>query len=343
MMRSACLLAILACACGDNAREAPDAALADAPPRVLSPDADPLEPPTLAGTGLCLDAACTQISPDVRAYTPNFVLWADTSTKQRWIYLPPGTQIDTSDMDHWVFPQGTKIWKEFTRGGHRVETRYIAKIGPGNTFRDWFYVSYAWNSLEDVTIAVPFGLQDALSTGADIPARSACFGCHENLPPTRVLGFGAIQLDHPAAPGEIALQDLIDQGLLTNPPSGHFALPGTSDEQAALGYLHANCGHCHNPSSQVTISGGIVMNLRLVVGALGSTAATPTYRTAVGQPATSSRNGETVLVVPQQPDQSVVIYRFETNNIADHMPALGSSFMDPTGDAILRTWITNLP
>ena len=342
-MRSACLLAMLACACGDN-RVAPDAAVAgDAATYTPPPDGNPLEPATLAGTGLCLDAGCTEISPDVFAYTPNFVLWADTSTKRRWIYLPPGTQIDTSDMDHWIFPMGTKIWKEFARDGHRVETRYIAKIGPGNSFTDWFYVSYAWNSLEDVTFAVPLGLSDALSTGARIPSRAECWGCHENLQPTRVLGFGAIQLDHPAATGEIALQDLVDMGLLTSPPAGHFALPGAADEQAALGYMHANCGHCHNPSSQVFISAGIPMQLRLVVGGLATTAATAAYQTAVGVTAQSGRNGETKIVVPQQPDQSIMIYRFETNNLADHMPALGSSIMDPTGDSILRTWITNLP
>src|SRR5689334_5765253 len=91
-------------ACGDN-HKAPDAAADTAVD--MMPDGNPLEPATLAGTGLCLDPGCTQISPDVHEYAPHFVLWADTATKRRWMYLPPGTTIDTSDMNHWKFPVGT--------------------------------------------------------------------------------------------------------------------------------------------------------------------------------------------------------------------------------------------
>src|SRR5687767_11906636 len=111
-------------ACGDNGLT-PDAGVEppDAPPDAPSFD-------TLAGTGLCLDAGCMQISPNVREYEPRFGLWADGATKRRWLYLPPGTTIDTSDMSYWVFPIGTKVWKEFARDGTRVETRYIEKLRP---------------------------------------------------------------------------------------------------------------------------------------------------------------------------------------------------------------------
>src|SRR4051812_41872174 len=115
-------------ACGDDGATKTDASvdtlLADTP----IDGKDPNNPQTLADTGLCLDAGCTQISPDVIAYEPQFQLWSDAATKRRWIYLPPGMQIDTSDMDFWQFPVGTKVWKEFTRGGIRVETRLIMRI-----------------------------------------------------------------------------------------------------------------------------------------------------------------------------------------------------------------------
>jgi hypothetical protein len=343
-MRWVCLVAAFAGACGDNGKLSPDALVqrdartADAPP----PDGNPLEPDTLAGTGLCLDASCSQTSSDARQYSPSFALWADTSTKRRWIYLPPGTKIDTSDMDHWVFPMGTKIWKEFTRGGTRVETRYIAKVGPTDTFADWFYVSYAWNATQDATTAVPLGVTNALGTGADIPSRTQCRGCHERLKPSRVLGFGAIQLDHAAGPGEIALDDLIAANTLTAPPaagSPHFPLPGTATEQAALGYFHANCGHCHNPSSDVFTSGGIPMNLRLVVGSLATPQATPTYATTIGVAAQMQVDGLTQLVVARDAAHSIVVDRFESPNSALHMPALCTAVTDPTGDATIRAWI----
>ena len=44
----------------------------------------------------------------------------DRAAKRRWIQLPEGATIDTSDMDYWQFPVGTKLWKEFVRDGVRV-------------------------------------------------------------------------------------------------------------------------------------------------------------------------------------------------------------------------------
>lgn len=348
--------AVLLAACGNHHAQKPDAAPGDAlapepdaPVDAELPDADPLEPATLAGTGLCLDAACTQISPDVHAYTPRWPLWADGAGKRRWMYLPPGTQIDTTDMDHWRFPVGTKFWKEFTSGGVRVETRYIAKVGPGDTQADWFYVAYQWNQTEDATTAVPFGVVDANGTTHDIPSRAECFGCHDNLRPTRILGFGALQLDYtnPTA-GEIDLAGAIANGWLTAPPTGstpYFPLPtdGTADAQEALGYLHANCGHCHNPTSDVYMSNGIPMVLRLSVGALGSVAQTAAYQTAVGQDATTIQGGLSKIITPGAPDQSQLIYRFESANPAVRMPPIAVEMFDPDASTTLRTWITNLP
>lgn len=348
-------------ACGDH-HAAPDAPVGDAPPDTAidsgTPDADPDKPTTLMGTGLCLDPACAQISPDVHPYTPQFVLWADTASKRRWIYLPPGTQIDTSDMDHWIFPMGTKVWKEFTRddgAGHeiRIETRYISKIGPGNAFNDWFYVSYAWNATQDDTMAVPQGVMNANGTQHDIPPRSACITCHDNLAPTRVLGFGAIQLDLHAATGELDLDGVIANNWLTTPPQGttpRYPMPSLhGQEPAALGYLHANCGHCHNPNSHVYTDNGVTMVLRESVATLGSVAETPPYMTAVGVAAKLGPpplspcvpNGN--LAAPGDPDHSLMICRFETTNPSFHMPQLGSEMMDPTGDQVLRDWISNIP
>ena len=66
----------------------------------------------------------------LRPYTPVYPLWADGLVKRRWLDLPAGKKIDTSDMDHWSFPVGTRFWKEFaTPSGTVLETRLIEKIG----------------------------------------------------------------------------------------------------------------------------------------------------------------------------------------------------------------------
>jgi len=337
------LLAVCALgACGDNGNHS-DAGdgLRDTPI-----DGDPNNPATLLDTGLCTDAACTQIAPGIKAYKPRFELWADGATKRRWIYLPPGTQINTSDMDYWQFPVGTKLWKEFAVGGTRIETRLVMRIGAGDTMADWFYVAYVWNATQDATTPEPFGVVDALGTPHDVPSRLMCRGCHENLKPSRVLGFSALQLDFDNPdPDELDLPELVAQGLLTNPPSGarsgSFPLPGdTTYQQPALGYMHANCGHCHNPTSNVFLN-NTPMKLRLTVGNLGQLTSTEPYTTAVNQ------NGKAIgglmkIVDPNKPDMSIMIYRLESTNVSEKMPALGTEMLDPTGDTTLRDWINHL-
>src|SRR5687767_4958187 len=75
---------------------------------------------SLGSTGLFSDLATEQLSPGVRAYRPRYELWSDGAEKRRWILLPEGERIDTSNMDDWVFPVGTKLWKEFSRDGTRA-------------------------------------------------------------------------------------------------------------------------------------------------------------------------------------------------------------------------------
>ncbi len=347
-MRWTLALALALYACGDP-KDNPDART-DAPDTVsdVGIDAsDPNMPRTLADTGLCMDAACTQINPLAIPYTPQFELWSDGATKRRWIQLPAGTKIDTADMDFWEFPVGTKLWKEFTSGTTRVETRLVMRIGAGTTQNDWFYAAYVWNAAQDNAVWEEYGATDVLGTQHDVPSKPQCRGCHENTKPSRVLGFSAIQLDRDNPTGELDLAELVAQDLLTAAPASpqtpgpYFPLPGgTSPAKAALGYLHVNCGHCHNPNSQVI--GNTPMLLRLTVDTLGALSTTPPYQTAVSHAAATPVGGRTVIVEPGMPDASSMIYRFESANPAEHMPALGSEVRDETGRTTLRDWITNI-
>lgn len=336
-------------ACGDPKAQ-PDAATE--PPMQDAPvDADPNNPPTLMDTGLCVDPACTEIAPGVRPYRPRWELYSDGATKKRWIYLPPDTQIDTSNMDFWQFPVGTKLWKEFTRDGVRVETRLVMRTGPGDTKDDWFYVAYVWNASQDATTAEPFGVPDANGTEHDVPSRAQCRECHENQQPSRVLGFSALQLDHDDTASGINLETLVAENLLSAPPTSpstpgpYFPLPLDAFETAlpALGYLHANCGHCHNPSSEVYTDVGVVMQLRLTVDTLGALSETTTYTTTIGiEGTTGGVDGIKTLVTAGALDQSQLYLRFESTNPAVRMPAVGTEVVDEAGKTILREWISNL-
>lgn len=309
---------------------------------------DPRTPDHLFDTGLCVDVGCAQIAAGVRPFLPRWTLWTDGAEKQRWIWLPPGKKIDNSDPNHWRFPVGTKLWKAFSVGGKRLETRYMVKLDTGDNH--WFMVAYAWNTAQNDAVAVPRGIENAAGTNHDIPSRSDCRQCHDRLP-AGVLGFSALALDYSAPATMLDLEDLASEGLLVAalPGSGapRYPLPtgrNSSEQQYAgdaVGYLHMNCGHCHNPDSPV--ADAVPLQLRLMTNTLSSWPATNVYATAVGVDATAAIDGATVLVKPQDPNGSVVITRMNNSNPAIHMPALGSEVVDATAQTLLRNWINSLP
>jgi hypothetical protein len=240
-------------------------------------------PQKLSETGLYQDTATRALAPGVRAYRPQFELWSDGAEKTRWVWLPTGASIDTSDPDFWQFPQGTRFWKQFTRDGIRVETRLLQKIGPAP--EDWVALAYVWNDSLTDAMAMPEGQPNARGTPHDVPRATDCMGCHGGIS-SRVLGFSALQLAQDALPGDVDLRELIDSGVLSRPPAIPV-VPGDALDQSVLGFLHANCGHCHNRSRPASTGSRCYdpqkgFELLLRVGSLGSVADTPAYRTAIG-------------------------------------------------------------
>ena len=133
----------------------------------------------------------------------------------------------------------------------------------------WSYAAYVWNEAQtDATLVPAEGLADVVEVAPgkrhSVPSRDDCQACHDNGG-TSVLGFTALQLSpdrdpgaphaEPLRPGMITLQTLLDERLIDTPQPGLFAraprIPGDPRTRAALGYLSANCGHCHNADSTV--------------------------------------------------------------------------------------------
>ncbi len=293
-------------------------------------------PSVLSETGLFEGDGVT-LGPGVRAFVPQFPLWTDTAAKRRWIYLPPGTQIDTSDMDAWVFPAGTKLWKEFERDGVRVETRLLLKAESGS----WRMMPYLWRADRSDADAVPDGLSDAASTLHDVPSAVLCADCHARVP-DRILGFSAVQLAHSTSESElVTLEDLKNEGLLTVNPEP-FTVPGDATAQAALGYLHANCGHCHNPGSSV--AGQVPMYLWLNVDELDTVETTQSYITTVGAELTKGTGpaGSTHRILPGDLVASGIYARMASRGEDYSMPPLGTEDNDTAGLGIMEAWIMSL-
>ena len=300
-------------------------------------------PCQLSLTGL-YEADMVTLADDVHTYSPTFHLWTDSAAKKRWIQLPPDTQIDTTDMDFWVFPPGTKLWKEFSRDDVRVETRLLEKQTSGA----WRAVAYQWREDQLEADAVPNGQQNASGTPHDIPNADNCMTCHSQQP-DKILGFSAIQLSHEPTDAadtlEWTLQTLIDDELLTAPPAAPFTVPGTDEEVAFFGYLHSNCGHCHNPTGTANAQTGLDMWLK-AADLDGPVSTFSVYQNLVdvdivktdgAHPAAAKR------VLPGSFADSAVYQRFMDKTAEWTMPPLGTEDVDPAGQAAMEAWIGSLP
>ncbi len=303
-------------------------------------------PEKLSETGLYV-AGSLSVHPDNLAYSPQYPLWSDGAGKRRWLRLPVGTTIDASRTDAWQFPPGTRLWKEF--GYDRpVETRYIERLHDGT----WRYASYVWNEQGTDAVLAPAGgivahpAKDAPGGRYTIPSRDDCLACHEGAP-VPVLGISALQLSPDrdpgalrsgdAMPGEVSLYDLYARGqlsglspeLLTTSPR---IRADNATTRAALGYLHANCGHCHNAAGPLAD-----MELRLLQGSDGDIEAT--RRSLLGVPSEFHARGQDTRVVAGSPDKSVLALRMRSRNPVMQMPPLGSRVADAEGVALIERWI----
>ena len=141
----------------------------------------------------------------------------------------------------------------------------------------WRYATYVWNREGTQAVLAP-----AEGLGK-IPSRTDCLACHEGAP-VPILGYSAVQLE----------------ALL--PP--------------ALGYLHANCGHCHNDT-------GPLANVEL---ALAQRAAAPAQSAA--------RTRATVL-----PRAADLLRKMRSSYALTRMPPLGVTIPDAEGIALVARWI----
>ncbi len=306
-------------------------------------------PRSLRDAGLYTNFEKRQIAADYLPYSPQYPLWSDGAVTRRWIRLPAGKTVDVRNPNRWVFPVGTRIWKEFSIGGHPVETRLMEALSTGK----WLFVTYAWaGDGTDAPLAPAAGLRHVVETGPgkgyDIPSSGDCLTCH-GLHQPEVLGFSALQLSPDVDPGSLAdarepddldLAKLMATGRLRGAPAGWTKQPPRvaargPQERAALGYVHGNCGGCHDSKDNLGILG---LNLRHREGMAREPALA-----AVGQrshyqiPGTPP--GQTLHIRVGDPTYGSVVYRMGTRNRIAQMPPLGTNLPDERALTLMRAWI----
>jgi hypothetical protein len=253
-------------------------------------------------------------------------------------------------MDHWDFPVGTRLFKEFNipnastdpNATTRVETRLIHRFGPGPD--DWIFAAYQWQpsvgaaTPDDPSAAVFLenGLADANGTSHDIPPVTQCKNCHTKLP-ERILSFSAIQLSHSGS-GE-TMQSLSDAGWLSVGARGGFHPPGDAVAQAALGYLHANCGNCHNDGFKPVEPPPL---MRLLVGDK-TVESTGAYRSLVGVQTVNADFAAYERIEAGNADRSEIIMRMRLRPPdKGQMPPIATEILHPAGISAVTAWIKTL-
>jgi len=306
-------------------------------------------PPTLAETGLYADPARRIVAPGNRPFAPQYPLWTDGATKRRWIRLPEGAPIDASDPDAWDFPAGTRFWKEFSFAGQPVETRYIERLADGS----WLFAAYRWAPDGSATLAPAGGVARVYDHGGGrahaIPSVTDCKVCHMGAP-VPVLGFSALQLsldrDPAALHGEVPPEGALDlaalqaEGRLTGarPGPAPRIAAGDGKARAVLGYLHANCGHCHNATGPLAALGLSLRQTGAAAEAGGQGTArgltAPIRGRVPGLPATAAAR-----IKAGHPENSALLVRMASRVPALQMPPLGTGLADEEAIAAIRDWI----
>lgn len=281
------------------------------------------------------------------AYDVNASLYADGARKRRFLYIPPGSQIQTS-ADRFQLPVGSYLVKTFSfprdlrnaaLGERLVETRFLVRTEDGFTAS-----TYVWNDAQTDAQASPGDL-DVPVTWVDeggvrrtqvfhVPSTSQCAGCHAG----RALGIRSRQLDHVAEYADGTHDQLshwVKVGLIDGRPPPHLLLSDPEGKAPlaarARSYLDANCSHCHG-------DGGSAERTDLFWDLEHTTEAEmPTCRE------TRRVDGRDRVLVPGHPEQSEFLARMRSDNPRVHMPRGPAKLADRAGISLLSAWVASLP
>ncbi len=309
-------------------------------------------PPSLHQTGLYAAADSHVVDPAHLGFAPQYPLWTDGASKRRWISLPPGEMIDASDPDAWDFPIGTRFWKEFAFDGRAIETRFMLRRPDGS----WFFATYIWDEAGTAATLVPAngilrGFEFGDGTAHAIPSRADCAACHMSGR-SPVLGFSMLQLSddrdpnalhaEPAPPPGLTLRAIEDRGLILGLGSTFLLAPprtstASAAQRSALGYLHGNCGHCHNPYGPLNRLG---LFLRQPADTARSAALSTTFRKVLMKPPAGILPGTEFRIAPGDPQHSAIPQRMGARASALQMPPLGTARIDVEAVELINRWIT---
>jgi uncharacterized repeat protein (TIGR03806 family) len=296
---------------------------------------------------------------NVVPYTLNAPLFSDYAYKLRFIQMPENQFVAYNLGSVFQFPKGTAIVKTFyypldfrneKKGRRLVETRVLLNEKDG-----WVSLPYIWNAEQtDAFLEVAGG--NTIVNWLDekgkkqtldytIPNMNQCKGCHERNGVMTPIGPSARQLNGNFQYTEGIENQLIKwkkSNILRGLPNDLNDLPKTIHyddvrenlEARARAYLDINCAHCHNHEGPAQTSG-----LFLDWQTTDSTAR-GFYKTPVA--AGRGSGNLKYSIVPQKPNESILLYRMESLDPGVMMPEMSRKLRHTEGIKLIREWIASM-
>ena len=297
--------------------------------------------------------------PGVMPYDVSAKLFSDYALKSRFIVLPSGEQLTYKPDGSFNFPLESILIKTFyypadlrmpEENIRFMETRLLIHTRDG-----WMGFPYVWNEgqteadLEiagkrlNVSFINPAG--QSINFEYSVPNFNQCKGCHVNQNRMIPIGPKVRLLNHDfdyddGKMNQLVKWDMLD--MISGLPSVS-SLPHTPDyndlesgsiEERARALIDINCAHCHRLDAPGETS-GLFLNIE----------ETDPTRLGIYKPPVAAGRGSGNLdytIVPQYPDQSIMIYRMESTDPGMMMPELGRKLVHKEGLELVKKWIQEM-
>lgn len=294
----------------------------------------------------------------MQPYQLNTPLFSDYTTKHRYIRLPNGQSMTWHSTQALEFPIGTAIVKTFaypdatddpTPGERYLETRVEFREESG-----WYGYSYQWNAEQtDAELCLGGGAVNVSWTDAasetnsnhyQIPNANQCLSCHEQDGKYVPLGPTARNLNGPCMDDSDAnhLERWVKSGLLKEAPPkiDRPTLAKFDDDvtwsldKRARAWLEVNCAHCHNPDGSARTSGLDLTSFQSDSAKFG------VLKSPVA--AGKGTGGRKYDIIPGKPDESILVYRLESEEPGARMPNLARNLVHHESNQLIRDWIFSM-
>jgi uncharacterized repeat protein (TIGR03806 family) len=289
--------------------------------------------------------------PGVMPYDLNTALFSDYALKQRFVYVPEGTQIPYDTTSVLSFPVGSVLIKNFfytLPSGERkiVETRLLLHQVTG-----WNAEVYEWNAAQTEAVRIIVGKEESITflkdgeimtTAYQIPNKNQCKTCHAFGNKIIPIGPKVGNLNKPYHYTD-GMENQLDrwtaEGILQQPVGKIPRWPDYCDQTENLtlrarAYLEVNCGHCHQRNGAASNTGLYLQYHNYDALSYGF------FKTPV---ASGEGSGDLKYdIVPGDAEKSILHYRMNSVSVEVRMPELGRNLIDEKGVSLIREWIDKM-